>query len=355
MLISRSLSKSSPLSLSLVFTRSRSGLRLGRHRSLPCASSLRKSFHFPLNAIHIYKGLINNLRRAMATSTSSGSNGKGSITKEGEDVGQIQTLLLAAEEDAYGGVVVEMPAVDPIDAKAFASLLSSSICHWKRLGKKGVWIKLPIELANLVEAAVNEGFHYHHAEPKYLMLVRWISESTSTLPANATHRVGVGAFVINEKKEVLVVQENSGILKGMGVWKFPTGIANEGEDICVAAVREVKEETGIEARFGEVLTFRQSHQSFFQKSDLYFVCFLEPLSFDIQIQASEIEAARWMRFEEYAAQPFVQQHELLKYINKICAARIVGKYPGFSSVPIKASFREGKDSMYLNYQALNGH
>lgn len=37
---------------------------------------------------------------------------------------------------------------------------------------------------------------------------------------------------------------------------------------------------------------RQSHQSFFQKSDLFFVCMLQPQSFDIQSQASEIEAAK---------------------------------------------------------------
>lgn len=49
---------------------------------------------------------------------------------------------------------------------------------------------------------MQEGFWYHHAEPKYLMLVYWIPESPSTIPANATHRVGIGSFVMNEKQEV---------------------------------------------------------------------------------------------------------------------------------------------------------
>jgi len=47
------------------------------------------------------------------------------------------------------------------------------------------------------------GFRYHHAEPDYLMLVRWIPDTPDTLPANASHRVGVGAFVINNNKEVV--------------------------------------------------------------------------------------------------------------------------------------------------------
>lgn len=40
------------------------------------------------------------------------------------------------------------------------------------------------------------------------------------------------------------------------------------------------------------LIHRQSHKSFFEKSDLFFVCLLQPLSFNIQPQELEIEAAQ---------------------------------------------------------------
>ena len=56
-------------------------------------------------------------------------------------------------------------------------------------------------------------------------------------------QVGTGAFVLNEQNEVLAVQERSGPLKGLKVWKFPTGLASAGEDIADAAEREVLEET----------------------------------------------------------------------------------------------------------------
>jgi hypothetical protein len=36
----------------------------------------------------------------------------------------------------------------------------------------------------------------------------------------------------------------------------------------------------------------QTHQQFLGKSDLFFVCMLQPLSFDITKQDSEIEAAQ---------------------------------------------------------------
>lgn len=150
--------------------------------------------------------------------------------------------LLSGVNDAYGGVIVEMKA--PMDANAFSRALRASVADWRKQGIRGVWIRLPIELANLVQPAVMEGFWYHHAEPSYLMLVYWIPTTPHTLPVNATHRVGVGAFVINDKKEVLVVQEKTGMLRGLGLWKLPTGVVDQGEDISTGAVREVKEETG---------------------------------------------------------------------------------------------------------------
>ncbi|KAL6284275.1 hypothetical protein ACE6H2_015204 [Prunus campanulata] len=258
--------------------------------------------------------------------------------------------LLPATNDVHGGVIVDMK--DAMDAQHFLTLLRASISQWRREGKKGVWIKLPIELVNLVETAVKEGFRYHHAEPHYLMLVYWIPEITNTLPANASHRVGVGAIVVNDKREMLVVQEKSGRFQGTGVWKIPTGVVDEGEDIFKAAVREVKEETGIDAEFLEVLAFRQSHKSFFEKSDLFFLCMLHPLTFDIEKQELEIEAAKWMPLEEYAAQPVTQKHALFKYILELGSAKLDRDYAGFSPLHITSVFDDKLSFLYLNRQQM---
>ncbi|KAI4311860.1 hypothetical protein MLD38_036723 [Melastoma candidum] len=259
--------------------------------------------------------------------------------------------LLSGKEDYYGGIIVEMD--EPMEPSAFVSILRASISNWKVQGKKGVWIKLPKELANLIESAVKEGFNFHHAEKNYLMLVYWIPDTPDTIPANATHRVGIGAVVFNEKNEVLVVQENSGRFQGSGVWKYPTGVVDEGEDICIAAEREVKEETGINAEFIEVLAFRQSHQTFFTKSDLFFVCLLRPLSLEIQLQEVEIAAAKWMPFEEFKAQPFNHNNELLENIIQICSSKKGGMYSGFTPVPTSAAFSDEKSHMYLNSSCLS--
>ncbi|KAL5718843.1 hypothetical protein ACHQM5_011705 [Ranunculus cassubicifolius] len=283
----------------------------------------------------------------MSVSVSSSSVTTQAVIDNGEQV----VGILTAENDDHGGVMVDMK--EPMNSEDFSSSLRASMSHWKKQGKKGVWIKLPIELVNLVESAVKEGFWYHHAEPKYLMLVHWIPETGSTIPLNASHRVGIGAFVMNDKREVLVVQEKSGKFRGTGLWKFPTGVVDEGEDICTGAVREVKEETGIDTEFIEVLAFRQSHKAFFEKSDLFFVCMLRPLSFDIVKQDLEIEAAEWMPIDVYASQPFVQNHGLLKYIIEVGLTKVDKDYSGFSPVPTTSAFSTVPSYMYLNSKDLN--
>ncbi|XP_060672613.1 nudix hydrolase 2 [Ziziphus jujuba] len=301
----------------------------------PCLGSL---LPFWLGSSKGPKYKIPSLIQQLSVSTSS-------LAVQEQVMAETGVELLNSVDDQHGGVRVEMK--EPMDPKIFSTLLEASISHWRQQGKKGVWIKLPIELSSLVDTAVKEGFRYHHAESDYLMLVYWIPDTVDTLPVNATHRVGIGAFVTNHKREVLVVQETRGKFRGSGVWKLPTGVTNEGEDICDAAIREVKEETGIETEFVEVLAFRQSHQAFFSKSDLFFVCLLKPRSFDIEKQDSEIEEAQWMPVEEYAAQAFVQKHEMFNLIAKVCLAKLDADYVGFSAVPTTTG--SGKRSyLYCN-------
>ena len=78
------------------------------------------------------------------------------------------------------------------------------------------------------------------------------------------------------------------------------------EDVAAAAVREVKEETGIDAEFACIGAVRETHQGPFGTSDLYCVCVLklaphygegslpEPTP-----EQSEIAAARWLDLETF--------------------------------------------------------
>eukprot|EP01018_Ginkgo_biloba_P023234 Gb_28825 [translate_table: standard] len=265
---------------------------------------------------------------------------------------QQEPELLKAHEDKYDGVIVDLDNLH-LDIAGFTSSLKASLSKWTREGKKGVWIKVPREHAKLVPAAIEEGFWYHHAESSHVMLAYWIPRSPCTLPANASHQVAIGAFVVNDKQEVLAVQEKNGPYKDSGLWKMPTGVIYQGEDIFAGAMREVKEETGIDAKFLEVVGIRHAHNALFGKSDLFFICMLQPLSNDIVVQESEISAAQWMRMEEFVAQPINQENELLRKMLDVCVASFEKRYKGFSAVKM-ASHSMGHPSVfYYNLKDMN--
>ncbi|KAB2088622.1 hypothetical protein ES319_A03G011300v1 [Gossypium barbadense] len=255
--------------------------------------------------------------------------------------------ILDGFDDEYGGVIVDSERL-PANPNVFASMLRFSVSHWKAKEKKAIWLKLPVEKSDLVPVAVKQGFEYHHAEKGYVMLTYWLPEGPSMLPANASHQVGVGGFVVNDKNEVLVVQEKHCAPSFVGLWKIPTGFIDESEEIYAGAVREVKEETGIDTEFLEVVAFRHVHNVAFEKSDLFFICMLKPLSTRIIVDGHEIQAAKWMPLIEFVEQPFIQQDSMFKKVIDICIARLGGCYCGLSVHQLPSRFDGKISTLYYN-------
>ena len=179
--------------------------------------------------------------------------------------------MLEHAADRYGGVVVDEASFPPA-TDAFVAALASSIEAWRAAGVRGVWLKIPTERAELVGPAVHDhGFGFHHAEPTYVMLTRWLpgDAEENHLPPNASHQVGVGAFVTRGDGKVLLVQERRGPAAAAtrpDFWKLPTGLVEQGEDIPDAAIREVLEETGVRTEFVSILGIRHGHKIAFGRA-----------------------------------------------------------------------------------------
>ena len=113
---------------------------------------------------------------------------------------------LRGNADRYGGVIVDDDAEGfPDETRAtaveeFEETLARSLDAWRAEGVRGVWLKLRTARAAYVPVATTAGFEFHHAEREYVMLTKWLPEDEpSTIPANASHQVGVGAFVYDEE------------------------------------------------------------------------------------------------------------------------------------------------------------
>ncbi|MDD2984753.1 NUDIX hydrolase [Flavobacterium sp.] len=131
--------------------------------------------------------------------------------------------------------------------------------------------------------------------------------------------ISAGLIIINSKKEILLIKP-TGLEKGQ--FSLPKGIKNKNEDLKSAALRETKEEIGLEFNLNELGT--QYVINYFNKDVLTKRCFcylvkLNPeregkLSFNYQQE--EVEYCDFYSKEEANELIFWRYKELLK-INDI--------------------------------------
>ncbi|XP_049897793.1 nucleoside diphosphate-linked moiety X motif 6 isoform X2 [Epinephelus moara] len=178
--------------------------------------------------------------------------------------------------------------------------IPDSLAQWKAEGKAAVWLRVPISLSRCAAAASTHGFTFHHAKHDHAVLALWLGEGESRLPGFATHQIGVAGAVVDESNgKVLVVQDRN---KTKNAWKFPGGLSDPGENIGATAVREVFEETGVHSEFRSLLSIRQQHNhpGAFGMSDMYIICRLSPLSYDINFCTQECLRCEWLDLAELA-------------------------------------------------------
>ena len=83
-----------------------------------------------------------------------------------------------------------------------------------------------------------------------------------------TVKVGVGLYLINDKQHLLLGLRKSP--HGNGTWCPPGGHLEYGESFEQAAIRETKEETGLEINKGDVCVYGVTND-FFKESGKHYV------------------------------------------------------------------------------------
>lgn len=104
--------------------------------------------------------------------------------------------------------------------------------------------------------------------------------------------LAVGAFIVNEKKEILVVRKSPFEKIDGGLWTVPGGKINPDEAILDGLKREVMEEVGL-----EIFPLNWIGEDVFESSGFFyhaqhFLC--KPTSFGVKLEKKLLEH-RWIK------------------------------------------------------------
>jgi len=135
--------------------------------------------------------------------------------------------------------MAEPPAVTPADllrwAEALAGIARTGLGFTESLYEQERFEEVLRIAADIRYAAIDEVAAADQVE-------EWRASVGLGVPGYATPKTAVGAVVGNDAGEILLVKR-----AGSGVWLYPTGWADIGYSPSEVAVKEVLEETGIEA------------------------------------------------------------------------------------------------------------
>lgn len=197
--------------------------------------------------------------------------------------------------DDFNGVTISsLPEIT--SASGFRDALINLLQLAKHNHKQLIWLTLPRSQAIYIPIATDLSFQFHNCLSDEITLTLSLKDD-AYIPFIPTYTIGAGAIVVNKHDEVLVIRER--ISSGMA-YKLPGGHVELSEKISDAIVREVYEETGINAQFQSILGMTSKHPYRFGKSNMYFICKLDALSETIAIQdTKEIIDAKWIKIADY--------------------------------------------------------
>jgi ADP-ribose pyrophosphatase YjhB (NUDIX family) len=119
-------------------------------------------------------------------------------------------------------------------------------------------------LSVAADIRVAAGSHFSHDD----LVDEWMKGVGQGVAGYQTPKVAIGAVVGNDAGEILLVQRADS-----GVWLYPTGWADIGYSPAEVAVKEVKEETGIECEVQGLIAVLDGMRLGFTRIPLYSLVF----------------------------------------------------------------------------------
>ena len=123
-----------------------------------------------------------------------------------------------------------------------------------------------LHVAADIKAAFDESSEIRPEQGHFVQ--EWMENIGEGIPGYITPKVAIGAIVGNDAAEILLVKRAPS-----GVWLYPTGWADVGYSAAEVAVKEVHEETGIEAEPVQLLGVVDGMRMGFTKFGMYMLLF----------------------------------------------------------------------------------
>ncbi|MDP4835326.1 MAG: NUDIX hydrolase N-terminal domain-containing protein [Ilumatobacteraceae bacterium] len=123
-----------------------------------------------------------------------------------------------------------------------------------------------LHVAADIKAAFEESIELRRERGHFVQ--EWMDNIGEGIPGYVTPKVAIGAIVGNDAGEILLVKRAPS-----GVWLYPTGWADVGYSAAEVVVKEVREETGIEAEPVQLLGVVDGMRMGFTKFGMYMLLF----------------------------------------------------------------------------------
>lgn len=123
-----------------------------------------------------------------------------------------------------------------------------------------------LHVAADIKAAADDALAVRREQDHFVQ--EWMESVGEGVPGYVTPKVAVGAIVGNEAGELLLVQRPDS-----GVWLYPTGWADIGYSPSEVAIKEVREETGIECEPVQLLGVIDGQRMGFSRFGMYMLLF----------------------------------------------------------------------------------
>jgi len=123
-----------------------------------------------------------------------------------------------------------------------------------------------LHVAADIKAAADEALEVRREQDHFVQ--EWMESVGEGVPGYVTPKVAIGAIVGNDDGEILLVRRPDS-----GVWLYPTGWADVGYSPSEVAIKEVREETGIECRPVQLLGVVDGQRMGFSRFGMYMLLF----------------------------------------------------------------------------------